>query len=363
MRLQTDPTVIYGIGERFDGNLKQARSGSDHAFNTYIRDGLPPTPIALPGQASLDAVMHPPAAPYLYFVARGDGIERILDQPRRPQSRRGKIPARRPLTRRSHRRVACRAESPAPPLTTDRPRPLHHARRHRWCRQEHARAVARGDRSKAAATRVWLTREPGGTPLGERLRDLLLHEPMTHVTETLLMFAARREHCDRVIWPRLDAGDWVLCDRFTDATYAYQGGGHGVAGERIAAARAVDAGRLPAGSHAAVRRSGRAWRASGSADGRDARQVRAREAGFFERVRAAYLARAAAEPARFRVIDSTRPLAAVRARARPVIVRSADERTARRRSRAAPGSRCCRGSSDLRAASRCGSARAGRMRC
>lgn len=73
MRLQTDPAVIYGIGERFDGNLHKRDLDTDQAFNTYTRDGLPPTPIALPSQASLDAVLHPPATPYLYFVSRGDG--------------------------------------------------------------------------------------------------------------------------------------------------------------------------------------------------------------------------------------------------------------------------------------------------
>ncbi|OLC68267.1 MAG: aminodeoxychorismate lyase, partial [Betaproteobacteria bacterium 13_1_40CM_4_64_4] len=73
MRLQADPTVIYGIGERFDGNLTKRDLDADSAYNTYTRDGLPPTPIALPSQASLDAVLHPPPTPYLYFVARGDG--------------------------------------------------------------------------------------------------------------------------------------------------------------------------------------------------------------------------------------------------------------------------------------------------
>jgi UPF0755 protein len=73
MRLQTDPTVIYGLGERFDGNLRRRDLDADQPFNTYTRDGLPPTPIGLPSQASLDAVLHPPATPYLYFVARGDG--------------------------------------------------------------------------------------------------------------------------------------------------------------------------------------------------------------------------------------------------------------------------------------------------
>jgi peptidoglycan lytic transglycosylase G len=73
MKLQADPTVIYGIGAKFDGNLTKRDLDSDSAYNTYVRDGLPPTPIALPGAAALDAVLHPPATPYLYFVSRGDG--------------------------------------------------------------------------------------------------------------------------------------------------------------------------------------------------------------------------------------------------------------------------------------------------
>jgi len=73
MRLQADPTVIYGLGARFDGNLTKRDLDTDTAYNTYTRDGLPPTPIALPGQASLDAVLHPPPTPYLYYVSRGDG--------------------------------------------------------------------------------------------------------------------------------------------------------------------------------------------------------------------------------------------------------------------------------------------------
>src|SRR5512139_100002 len=80
----------------------------------------------------------------------------------------------------------------------------------------------------AQGKRVVTTREPGGTALGEALRDLLLREPMTHDSEALLMFAARREHLELVIRPALARGDWVLCDRFTDATFADQGGGHGV---------------------------------------------------------------------------------------------------------------------------------------
>ena len=73
MRLQVDPTVIYGIGDKFDGNLRKRDLEADSAYNTYVRDGLPPTPIALPSQASLDAVLNPPPTSYLYFVSRGDG--------------------------------------------------------------------------------------------------------------------------------------------------------------------------------------------------------------------------------------------------------------------------------------------------
>ena len=88
-------------------------------------------------------------------------------------------------------------------------------------------------RIEEAGHAVVATREPGGTPLGEALRSLILREPMTHDSEALLMFAARREHLDLVIRPALARGDWVLCDRYTDATYAYQGGGHGVPFTRI----------------------------------------------------------------------------------------------------------------------------------
>ena len=77
MRLQTDPTVIYGLGAAFDGNLRHRDLEADTPYNTYTRDGLPPTPIALPSQASLDAVLHPPVSEYLYFVARGDGTSKF----------------------------------------------------------------------------------------------------------------------------------------------------------------------------------------------------------------------------------------------------------------------------------------------
>jgi dTMP kinase len=158
------------------------------------------------------------------------------------------------------------------------------------------------------------TREPGGTPLGERLRDLLLREPMSHDTEALLMFAARREHLEHVIRPALARGDIVLCDRFTDATWAYQGGGHGVEARRIAALEDwVHDGIKPdltllfdvpvAVSRERLDRNAKA--------GRDLDKFEREQAGFFERVRAAYRARAAADPGRFRIIDSSRPITEV----------------------------------------------------
>ncbi len=159
--------------------------------------------------------------------------------------------------------------------------------------------------------RVWLTREPGGTPLGERLRALLLHEPMVPLSELLLMFAARREHCEREIWPRMQAGEWVVCDRFTDATYAYQGGGHGLAPRQIAELEqfALDGFQpdltLIFDVPVAVGRER-------LAAGRTLDKFERQQVTFFERVRAVYLERAAAEPQRCRVIDGTQSPAAVR---------------------------------------------------
>jgi dTMP kinase len=160
------------------------------------------------------------------------------------------------------------------------------------------------------------TREPGGTPLGEALRDLLLREPMSHDAEALLMFAARRDHLERVIRPALARGEWVVCDRFTDATFAYQGGGHGVSREAIAQLeRWVHGDCQPALTllfdvPTGVSRE-RLERAR--AEGRSLDKFERENAAFFERVRDAYLERARADPRRFRIVDSTQPVATVRA--------------------------------------------------
>lgn len=159
---------------------------------------------------------------------------------------------------------------------------------------------------------VVVTREPGGTPLGEELRALLLNRDMDSDTELLLMFAARRQHLAEQILPSLARGIWVLSDRFTDASYAYQCGGRGIAESRVAALEAwVQQGFQPdltlvfdvLPSVAATRRG-----AVRMAD-RFEREADA----FFERVRAAYLARAVAEPGRIRVIDASPSIADVQA--------------------------------------------------
>jgi len=162
----------------------------------------------------------------------------------------------------------------------------------------------------ARGKEVVVTREPGGTPLGEKLRALLLSQPMHIETEALLMFAARREHIAQVIAPALAAGRWVLSDRFTDATYAYQGAGRGMAAERIAALeRWVQNGLQPdltvvfdAPVEVALARLAKA----------PADRFEREDRGFFERVRVGYLERAAAEPHRLRVADGGKPLAEVK---------------------------------------------------
>jgi dTMP kinase len=168
----------------------------------------------------------------------------------------------------------------------------------------------------AGGGRVVATREPGGTRLGEALRELLLREPMTHDSEALLMFAARREHLELVIRPALARGDWIVCDRFTDATFAYQGGGHGVPRARIRELEHWVHGDCqpdltflfdvpPAVSRARLDKA--------AAAGRSLDKFESEAGAFFERVREAYLDRAREEPRRFRIVDSTRPLAEVRA--------------------------------------------------
>ncbi len=166
-----------------------------------------------------------------------------------------------------------------------------------------------------AGKEVLLTREPGGTPLGEEVRDLLLghrHTGMADDTELMLMFAARAEHLEQKIIPALDADIWVLCDRFTDASYAYQGGGRGIDKERIRALEHWTQGTLrpdltilldlavEMGLERAGKRS-------------EPDRFEKEEIQFFERVRQAYLQIAWDEADRVKVVDASKPLYEVQA--------------------------------------------------
>ncbi len=167
------------------------------------------------------------------------------------------------------------------------------------------------DHLRGRGLTVVSTREPGGCPLAETLRDILLHTPMQLETETLLMFAARSEHLALTVRPALARGDWVVCDRFTDATFAYQGGGRELGAPRVAELERwvhpdfkpdltwlfdvpleVAAQRL-----AGARTPDRFERESGA---------------FFERTRAGYHARARADGARFHILDGTQSIEALR---------------------------------------------------
>ena len=156
---------------------------------------------------------------------------------------------------------------------------------------------------RARGLQVLVTREPGGTPLAEQLRELVLHQPMDSLTEALLVFAARRDHLQTVIEPALAAGQVVLCDRFTDASFAYQGGGRGFDLETLARLEEwVQAGRQPdltlwfqISAAAAAERRGAV---------RQPDRFEVQDLAFFERVIAGYERRCQADPQRFVRVDS-----------------------------------------------------------
>ena len=172
---------------------------------------------------------------------------------------------------------------------------------------------------RSAGRPVLVTREPGGSPLAEKLRELVLHEPMDAVTETLLVFTARDDHLKKRILPALAAGTWVVCDRFTDATLAYQGGGKGVDARLIGALRSVVHPALNPDCTLIFDCPYEVSRERMVRSGRALDRFEREGQGFFERVRAAYIALARAEPGRVRVIDSTHTLDAIRAELRGVL--------------------------------------------
>jgi len=174
----------------------------------------------------------------------------------------------------------------------------------------HIEFIADAVRTKGA--HVIVTREPGGTELAEKLRQAILEQPMSPIVETLLIFAARSDHVERVIKPALASGQWVICDRFTDATAAYQGAGKGVSMDLIARlAEAAHPGLQPSRTlifdcpyDVAAARLAKA--------GRTLDRFEREDRAFFERVRAAYLAITKREPQRVRLIDASVSAAQVR---------------------------------------------------
>jgi dTMP kinase len=173
-----------------------------------------------------------------------------------------------------------------------------------WFRERLEEKVASAGRS------VVMTREPGGTALGEQIREIVLHQKMDLETEALLMFALRRQHLAEVIEPALARGDWVLSDRFTDATFAYQGGGRGLPRDKLETLeRWVQGGFQPdltvlfdlAPEIANERRSA----------ARDPDRFESESEAFFNRTRTEYLRRAEEAPYRFAIIDSSQSIARI----------------------------------------------------
>lgn len=163
------------------------------------------------------------------------------------------------------------------------------------------------ERLRSQGKNVLVTREPGGTPLGEALRELLLHQAMHLETEALLMFAARREHLDKVIIPALNEGTWVISDRFTDASFAYQGGGRGLDESKLKILEQwVQQDLQPDLTllfDVTLEISRKRLSSNASLD-----RFEQEKQDFFQRVRDAYLKRAAQFPERIRVINSGRTL-------------------------------------------------------
>jgi len=183
---------------------------------------------------------------------------------------------------------------------------------------------------RAAGRAVTLTREPGGTPLAEQIRALALHQPMDALTEALLMFAARRDHIAQVIAPALARGHALICDRFTDATFAYQGGGRGFNWQSLSILEQMVQAKPALAADTVAQKllqpdltlwfdlppATAAARLKGT---RVPDKFEAQPAAFFDAVRGGYLRRQTQEPARFARIDASQPRAAVWAAVRAAV--------------------------------------------
>ena len=300
------------MGASYAGNIRKADLLADTPYNTYTRAGLPPTPIAMPGVAALQAATHPASGDALYFVAVGDGSGRHVFTRSLAEHQ---AAVRQYLQRyRAHaatRQHAMTAGASLPPM---HPHFVSHRRR-RGRRQDHgARRAARlpagrrlRSRQHARARRHAAGRTHPRLAAGQRQR-WRSHETLWPETELLLMFAARAQHVRETILPALERGAWVISDRFTDSSYAYQGGGRGLDPEliaqlerRVVPVRPALTLLLDVGVGIGRERTrGRDLALSGSGPDRIERE----RDEFFERVRSTFLARAAAEPSRIRVIDA-----------------------------------------------------------
>lgn len=295
MRLQTDPTVIYGMGEGYTGKLTRKDLETPTAYNTYTISGLPPGPIAVPGEASLKAAAHPAKTPYLYFVADGKGghtfTTNLVSHNRAVQDY---------LKVLKEKKCAVTISSSRGWRAPGRPPHVNW-----WWRRCSRRVFT-----------IWcLPASRGGTILAEKLRSLVLDiqstgdEVINDKAEVLMFYAARVQLVETVIKPALARGQWVIGDRHDLSTQAYQGGGRGIDRTMLATLRDAVLGDfrpnltlyLDVTPEVGLQRA----RARGELD-----RIEQESMNFFNRTRARYLELAAADPS-IRTVDATQPLDAV----------------------------------------------------
>lgn len=291
MRLQTDPTVIYGMGENYKGNISRKDLETPTDYNTYVISGLPPGPIATPGQASLNAAAHPAKTPYLYFVADGKGGHTFnTNLASHNRSVQDYLKARKEKMRSNY--IVIEGLEGAGKTT--------------------ARDVVVETLKQCGIEEMIFTREPGGTQLAEKLRSLVLDiksvgdEVITDKAEVMMFYAARVQLVETVIKPALARGCWVIGDRHDLSTQAYQGGGRGIDQHMLGTLRDAVLGDfrpnltlyLDVTPEVGLKRA----RARGELD-----RIEQESLDFFNRTRARYRELAAEDPS-IRTIDATQPL-------------------------------------------------------